>query len=396
MSFSCRNIAIVSAARTPIGAFLGSLSSVSAPALGAQAIAGCLAQTTVSPEAICEVIMGCVLPAGSGQAPARQAARGAAIGDRTPATTLNKVCGSGMKAVMSACAQLLSGEADRVIAGGMESMSRAPYLQKGLRQGQRLGHGTVQDHLFTDGLEDAQSGQLMGVFAEQLARQVGISREQMDHFALESLRRTRQAQAQGIWQNEITPLSAAGTLLLRDDELPGRAQPDKVPRLKPVFARDGAVTAANASALADGAAALLLMREDQALAEGLAPLARIRGYASYAGEPAAFTQAPAQAIGRLLDALGWACDDVDLWEINEAFAVVVLQAMQTLKLDPARVNLFGGACALGHPLGATGARIIVTLLNALRHSGGTRGIAALCIGGGEATAIAVELLPTGN
>ncbi|WP_263079556.1 thiolase family protein [Endozoicomonas sp. Mp262] len=389
MSFRCQKIVIVSAARTPIGAFLGSLASLSSPQLGAESIKGCLAKAGLSSGDISETIMGCVLPAGCGQAPARQTAIRAGIPVQTPATTINKVCGSGMKAVMLGCAQLMTGEADCVLAGGMESMSNAPYLQEKLRSGLRLGHGIIKDHMFTDGLEDAYSGQLMGVFAEQVARHYGITREAMDAYALESLSRVKQAKAGGLLDNEIVAIKTEKSTI-KTDEQPEKAQPEKISRLKPAFDKKGSVTAANSSSISDGAAALLLMGEDEAMAAGITPLARICGYFSYAGEPAEFTLAPIHAINGLLNQVGWDHAGVDLYEINEAFAVVALLALQELNLSHHKVNIYGGACALGHPLGVSGARIIVTLLNALEQSGGQRGIASLCIGGGEATAIAVE------
>ncbi len=389
MSSYRSNIVIVSAARTPMGVFQGSLSSLSAPQLGAKAITQAIERSRLSADAVSEIIMGNVLPAGCGQAPARQAAILASVPDHVPATTVNKVCGSGMKAIMLGCAQLQLHEANIVVAGGMESMTNAPYLLGKARRGLRLGHGDVKDHMFTDGLEDAYSGQLMGVFAQETADRFAIGREAMDCYALRSLERANKAIVEGRFVPEITPVETRkGTV--DTDEQPGRANPEKIRQLKPAFSKTGTVTAANASSIADGAAALVLMREDDALAQGLTPLARIKGYHSHARKPAEFTLAPVDAISALQQTLGWHNTDVDCYEINEAFAVVALVAINSLALDADRVNIFGGACALGHPLGASGARILVTLLNALEQTGGRKGIASLCIGGGEATAIAVE------
>ena len=385
------SVVIVSAARTPMGAFQGSLSELSAPRLGAAAIKAAVERSGVDPVRVSEVLMGCVLPAGVRQAPARQASRYGGLADFVPATTVNKVCGSGMKTVMLGAAQLMTGEAQVVVAGGMESMSNAPYLLEKVRSGLRLGHGQVLDHMFTDGLEDAYEGQAMGVYAQQTADKLGISREAMDAYALETLRRAVAAIDKGAFQNEIAPVATkSGTV--DTDEQPGKARPEKIPGLKPAFAREGTVTAANSSSISDGAAALVMMREDEALAEGLRPLARIKGYQSHARMPAEFTLAPTGAMDKLLKKTGWSASDVDLFEINEAFAMVTLASMKELGLDHNKVNIHGGACALGHPIGASGARIIVTLLNALKRTGGQRGVASLCIGGGEATALAIEMI----
>ncbi|UYM16110.1 thiolase family protein [Endozoicomonas euniceicola] len=386
------NIVIVNCARTPMGSFQGSLSGLSAPELGLEAVRASLARSGVDGRHVSELIMGCVLSAGVGQAPARQVCRGAGLPDSIPCTTVDKVCGSGMKAVMTGCAQLLTGESDIVVAGGMESMSNAPYLQKKVRQGLRIGHADLQDSMFTDGLEDAYDRQLMGVFAEQTAIRFKVSREAMDDFAIESLERAQQAIANDWFTNEITPVDAGKAGLVKVDEQPGKARVDKIRKLRPAFAAEGSVTAANSSSISDGAAALILMRESDALARGLQPVARIHGFTSHARIPAEFTIAPVTAIEQLLGKVGWSADQVDLFEINEAFAVVTLVAMQKLGLPHSKVNVFGGACALGHPLGASGARIMVTLINALQQRGGKRGVASLCIGGGEATAIALELI----
>jgi acetyl-CoA C-acetyltransferase len=379
-------IVIAGAARTPMGAFQGELARVAAPELGAAAIRAAVARAGLPADGVSEVVMGCVLPAGLGQAPARQAALGAGLSEATPCATLNKVCGSGMKALMLGHDMIAAGSAGTVVAGGMESMSNAPYLLDKARGGQRLGHGRMLDHMFLDGLEDAYDrGRLMGTFAEDTAQAYQFTREAQDAYALESLARATRATAEGAFADEIVPVGGAAT-----DEGPRRARPEKIPTLKPAFRPDGTVTAANASSISDGAAALVLMRRSQAERGGVAPLGIVRGHASHAAAPAWFSTAPIGAIGRLLDKVGWRAGDVDLYEINEAFAVVAMAAMRDLDLQPDRVNVHGGACALGHPIGASGARIVVTLLAALARTGGRRGIAALCIGGGEATAIAVE------
>ena len=385
------SIVIVSAARTPMGGFQGELSSLTAVELGSLAIKAALERAGVDPDDVSEVLMGCVLSAGTGQGPARQSAIGAGIAVSVPATTINKLCGSGMKSIMLGAAQLQTGEADVVVAGGMESMSNAPYLLDKARKGMRLGHGKVKDHMFSDGLEDAYQGELMGVFAQLSADQFGITRAVMDDYALASLQRANQAIAAGAFEEEITPVTTRQAVV-QTDEQPGKARVDKIRQLPPAFRPDGSVTAANSSSISDGAAALVLMRESDAQNRGTQPLARIVGYHSSARAPAEFTIAPVDCIDRLLNRVGWQVDDVDLFEINEAFAVVTLLAINQLGLDPEKVNIHGGACALGHPLGATGARILVTLLHALKRTGGTKGVACLCIGGGEATAVAVEMM----
>ena len=386
------SIVIVSAARTPMGGFQGELSSLTAVELGSLAIKAALERAEVEPDDVSEVLMGCVLSAGTGQGPARQSAIGAGVAMSVPATTVNKLCGSGMKSIMLGAAQLQTGEADVVVAGGMESMSNAPYLLDKARKGMRLGHGKVKDHMFIDGLEDAYQGELMGVFAQQSADQFGFTRALMDDYALASLQRANQAIAAGAFDQEITPVTTRQAVVMTDEQ-PGKARVDKIRQLPPAFRPDGSVTAANSSSISDGAAALVLMRESDAQNRGKQPLARIIGYQSSARVPAEFTIAPVDCIDQLLDRVGWQVDDVDLFEINEAFAVVTLLAIDQLGLDPEKVNIHGGACALGHPLGATGARILVTLLHALKRTGGTRGVACLCIGGGEATAVAVEIMP---
>ena len=390
MSVSSERIAIISSSRTPVGAFQGALSSFSSPQLGASAIADCIGKTNLAPDEVSEVIMGCVLPGGTGQAPARQSALLAGIPENVPATTINKVCGSGMKSLMYGAAQLTTGEANVVVAGGMESMTNAPYLMAKARAGLRLGHSQLQDHMFTDGLEDAYRGQLMGVFAQQAADRFAISREAMDDYALESLTRSKQAIASGYFDQEIKAIETR-ECFVEQDEQPAKVKPEKIRKLKPAFSEKGTVTAANSSSISDGAAAVAMMRESDALARGIKPVAIICGYHSHARVPAEFTIAPVSAVNELLKKLDWQRSDVDLYEINEAFAVVALLAIQKLGLDHKKMNINGGACALGHPLGASGARIVVTLLHALQRTGGRRGVASLCIGGGEATAIAVEL-----
>jgi acetyl-CoA C-acetyltransferase len=389
------SIVITAATRTPLGAFRGALAGIPAPRLGAAAIAGALRQSEVPAARIDEVFMGCVLPAGLGQAPARQAARFAGLPDSAMATTISKVCGSGMKAVMLAHDTLAAGSADWIIAGGMENMSNAPYLLPQARAGYRYGHDRIFDHAALDGLEDAyEPGRSMGTFGEDAAAHYRFSRAAQDAFAVASLTRAQAASANGAFAAEIVPVTLAGKsgeTLFAADEIPGRLNPAKIPGLKPAFRPDGTVTAASSSANADGAAALVLGRQSTAAQAGAAIRAVIRGHAGHAQEPAWFTTAPIFAIRKLLDKIGWQAAEVDLWEINEAFAVVTMAAIQDLALDPAKVNVNGGACALGHPIGATGARIIVTLLAALEARGLKRGIASLCIGGGEATAIAIEL-----
>lgn len=389
-------VVIVSAARTPLGGFQGELSSLSAPQLGGVAVRAALERAGLPGERVQELILGCVLPAGLGQAPARQAAIAAGLPLSVGCTTVNKVCGSGMKAAMLAHDLLLAGTAEVMLAGGMESMSNAPYLMPGARGGYRLGHRQVLDHMFFDGLEDAyfDRGRLMGTFAEDCAASYGFTREEQDAWAMTSTSRARAAIESGAFAWEIAPVQLAGRkgkIALERDEQPPKARLERIAELKPAFREGGTVTAANSSSIADGAAALLLMRRSTAGRLGLAPLATVVGHASHAHEPRLFPTAPVGAMRRMLERAGWTTGDVDLWEVNEAFAVVTLAAIRDLELDPARVNVHGGACALGHPIGASGARILVSLLGALRRSGGRRGIASLCIGGGEATAIAVEM-----
>lgn len=390
------DIVIVAAKRTPCGALLGQLSTISAPQLGAIVNQAALDMAKLRPETIDEVIMGCVLSAGLGQAPARQAAIGAQIPPQVPATTINKMCGSGMKAIMLAYDAIHAESAQCVLAGGMESMSRAPYLIPKGRGGYRLGHGTLIDHLYFDGLEDAyEPGKLMGVFADRTALALGITRTMQDAFAKQSMERALQAQASGAFHNEIAPVTvkhAKGTTTVMQDEGPDESKLDKLHRLNPVFSEDGTVTAGNASSISDGAASMIVTTRRFADAHHLKPLARIKAHASHAGPPEAFTTAPIQVIKQVLARAEWQSHQVDLFEINEAFAVVTLAAIQALHLDEHRVNVHGGACALGHPIGASGARIIVTLIHALKQRQQQRGVAALCIGGGEATAVAVECL----
>jgi acetyl-CoA C-acetyltransferase len=389
-------VVIVACARTPMGGFQGDLAPLTASELGGAAIKAALERAGVSADDVEEVIMGNVLPAGQGQAPARQAAWHAGIPWSAGATTVNKMCGSAMKAAMFGNDLILAGSADVVVAGGMESMSNAPYLLPKLREGLRLGHGEVKDHMFLDGLEDAyDKGRLMGTFAEDTATKYGFTREDQDAYAIESLKRANAAASSGNFDAEITPLtitSRKGEVTVSADEQPPKARPEKIPGLRPAFRKDGTVTAANSSSISDGGAALVLMRQSEARNRGLKPIAKIVGHATHAQEPCWFTTAPIGSIEKLLAKTGWDKDSVDLWEINEAFAVVAMAAIHDLKLDPARVNVHGGACALGHPIGATGARLLVTLIHALKTHGGKKGVASLCIGGGEATAMAVELL----
>jgi len=381
-------------ARTPMGAFQGVLKDASCAQLGATAIRAALERSWIEPESLREMIMGCVLPAGQGQAPARQAALGADMPLSVCCTTVNKMCGSGMKSAMLAHDLLLGGEERILVAGGMESMTNAPYLLPRARSGMRLGHGEVVDHMFLDGLEDAYDrGKLMGSFAEATASHYGFSREAQDAFAIRSLTRAKKAIEAGVFDEEVVSVTIQGRkgdTLVETDETPLKANLEKIPTLKPVFSKDGTVTPANSSSISDGAAALVMMRESTALERGLLPLARILGHSEHAHEPAWFTTAPVSAIQKLLEKLGWNARDVDLYEVNEAFAVVTMAAIQDLELDPEKVNVHGGACALGHPIGASGARILVTLLAALKHHRKRRGLASLCIGGGEATAMAVE------
>jgi acetyl-CoA C-acetyltransferase len=386
-------IVIASYARTPMGGFQGSLAGASATQLGSTAVRAAVERSGVASEAIDQILMGCVLPAGLGQAPARQAALGAGLPDHVQATTVNKMCGSGMQAVILATGALADGSADVVIAGGMESMSNAPYLLAKHRSGARIGHDRVMDSMYLDGLEDAYSGKLMGAFAEETAAAYQFTRADMDAYAIESLTRAKAAVQSGAFAREIAPVELAGRKgaeTVVDDEQPLKADPAKIPTLKPAFARDGAITAANASSISDGAAALVLMRASTAERLGLNPVARIASHGAHAQAPGQFTTAPVPAMRQALKRAGWTVDDVDLFEVNEAFAVVAMIAMRELGIDRELLNVNGGACALGHPIGASGARILATLLSALEARGGTRGLASLCIGGGEAVAITVE------
>ncbi|SDT91245.1 acetyl-CoA C-acetyltransferase [Pseudomonas pohangensis] len=389
------DIVIVSAVRTPMGGFQGSLAAVPAVDLGAVAIREAVARAGIQPADVQEVIMGCVLPAGLKQGPARQASLNAGLPAATGCTTINKLCGSGMKAVMQAHDALKAGSNEVMVAGGMESMSNAPYILPKGRGGLRMGHGEVKDHMFLDGLEDARTGRLMGSFAQDTADQYGITREDMDAYAIESLKRAQAAIADGSLASEIVPVTVAGRkgdVVVKDDEQPFNANLEKIPTLKPAFKKDGTVTAANASSISDGASALVLMTAEEAARRGLKPLAKIVGHATQSQDPSEFTIAPVGALTNLFNKTGWSKDDVDLFEINEAFAMVTMLAMREHGLDHAKVNVFGGACAQGHPVGSTGSRLIVTLINALQRKGGKRGVASLCIGGGEATAVAIELL----
>lgn len=388
-------IAILSAARTPMAGMMGSLSSVTAPELGATAIKSALLKAGLDADGIDEVVMGCVLTAGMGQAPARQAALSAGISQSTPCTTLNKVCGSGMMSVMMAGNALRSGQSKAIVAGGMESMSRGPYLIPQGRQGYRFGSAEILDHMQYDGLQDAYQNVPMGNFAETCATRYQFSREDQDAYAIESLRRANVAIEQGLFDAEIAPVTIVGRqgeIIIDTDEQPSKARLDKIPLLRPAFQKDGTVTAANASSISDGAAAMTLMMADEAEARGHKPIALIRGYDQSAQEPEWFTTAPIKAINKTLARVGWSVEDVDLWEVNEAFAVVAMAAIQELGIDHKKLNVNGGACALGHPIGASGSRIIVTLIHALRQQGAKKGIASLCIGGGEATAMAIEIV----
>lgn len=390
------NVVITGIARTPMGGFQGVLSGATSPELGAAAIKATIERSGVSADVIDEVIMGCVLPAGLGQAPARQASLGAGVPLAAGCTTVNKMCGSGMKATMLAHDLIKAGTNKVMVAGGLESMSNAPYLLPKARAGQRMGHGQVIDSMFLDGLEDAyEKGRLMGTYAEETAGKYGFTRKQQDDFAITSLKRAQAAIQSGAFKDEITPVSIKtrkGEIIVDTDEQPLNANLEKIPTLRPAFAKDGTVTAANSSSISDGAAALTLMLDSEAEARGIKPIAVIRGHTTFGQEPGLFTTAPVTAIKDVLEKVNWSVDDVDLFEINEAFAVVTMVAMHDLNLDHAKVNVNGGACALGHPIGASGARIIVTLIAALQRRGLKKGVAALCIGGGEATAIAVELV----
>ena len=389
------DIVIVNGARTAMGGFQGSLANVTAPELGAASIQAAIQRAGVQATEIDEVIMGCVLPAGLKQGPARQAMRQAGLPDSTGAVTINKLCGSGMKAVMQAADAIKAGSASIIVAGGMESMSNAPYILTKARAGYRMGHGDVKDHMFLDGLEDAETGRLMGSFAQDMANSKGYTRQQMDDFAIRSLKRAQTAVNEGYFADEIVPVTVTtrkGDVIVDKDEQPFNANIEKIPTLRPAFAKDGTITAANASSISDGASALVLTSAENAANKGLQPLAKIVAYATNSQHPSEFTIAPVAAIQKVLDKAGWQVADVDLWEINEAFAMVTMCPMDEFKLDPEKVNINGGACALGHPVGSTGSRIILTLIHALKRTGGKRGVAALCIGGGEATAVAIELL----
>ncbi|NRF64474.1 acetyl-CoA C-acyltransferase [Vibrio coralliilyticus] len=398
-----KEIWIVAAKRTPMGRFQGMLSEYPSPKLGAVAIKAAMEEQSLSPDLVDEVYMGCVLPAGCGQAPARQAALGADLPKAVGCTTINKVCGSGMKAVMLANDLIRAGSANCIVAGGMESMTNAPYLLKESRSGMRMGHKSTYDHMFLDGLQDAYEGELMGVFGQQIADKLEFTREQMDEWATLSVNRAIEAQEQDLFADEIVPVALKKDPPLDYDEQPRSIKPEKIPQLRPAFAKDGSITAANSSAISDGAAALVVMEAQTAKQQGLEPLAIIKGHATHARIPAEFTLAPVYAIEQLLSQLDWAVDEVDLWEINEAFAVVTQIAVKQLSLDSEKVNVKGGACALGHPIGASGARILVTLIHSLRQlqALGTdgnknnkrvvRGVASLCIGGGEATAMGIEI-----
>ena len=387
-------IVIIAASRTAMGSFQGSFSTLSAPDLGAVVIQNVVEQANIPVDDIDEVIMGCVLPAGVKQGPARQAMRQAGLPDHVGATTINKVCGSGMKATMQASDAIKAGSAKIIVIGGMESMTNAPYLLPKARSGYRMGHGQVIDHMFMDGLEDAGTGRAMGSFAQDMADKKGYSREDMDEFAIRSLTRAQKAIAEGYFKNEITAVKVTtrkGEVTIDVDENPANAKIDKIPTLRAAFAKDGTITAANSSSISDGASALLITSESEANKRNLAVLAEIKGYTTNSQLPEEFTIAPVGAIEKLLKNVGWSAEDVHLWEINEAFAMVTMAAIDAFKLDPEKVNVNGGACALGHPLGSSGSRIIVTLIHALKRLGKSKGVAALCIGGGEATAIAIEV-----
>ena len=388
-------IVIVDAVRTAMGGFQGSLSSLSAPQLGSAVIQETIKRAGIAATDVDEVIFGCVLPAGLKQAPARQAMRLAGVPDTVGATTINKVCGSGMKAVMQAADAIKAGSANIIIAGGMESMSNAPYLLDKARGGLRMGHGKIIDHMFQDGLEDAESGLSMGVLAQEMADKKGYTREQQDAYAIASLQKAVDAVNNGYFKDEIAAVivsSRKGDVVVDHDEQPFNAKIDKIPTLRPAFKKDGTITAANSSSISDGASALVITSDAVAQEKGLTPLAQVVAYATNSQHPTEFTIAPVGAIEKVLQQAGWSAQDVDLWEVNEAFAMVAMLAIDGLNLDAAKVNISGGACALGHPLGSSGSRIIVTLIHALKRIGGKKGVAALCIGGGEATAIAVELI----
>ena len=390
-----QEVYILAGSRTPMGGLDGSLASQTASQLGAVAIAGALTRANILPEQVNEVYMGCVLAAGQGQAPARQAALGAGLPKSTPCTTVNKMCGSGMQTTIMGYNAIKAGSAEFMVCGGMESMTNAPYLLPKVRQGMRMGHGQMLDHMFLDGLEDAYKGGLMGSFAQDTADDYGLTREAMDDFAISSLSKANAAIAGGVLENEIEAveiISRKGTVTVSIDEQPGQARIDKIPQLRAAFKKDGTITAANASSISDGASALVLASAEAVAQNNLSPAARIMGVQSFAREPSEFTIAPIGAVQALLKKLDWKVEDVDLFEINEAFAMVTMLAIQELGLDPSKVNVYGGACAQGHPIGSTGSRIILTLMTALKNKGFKRGVAALCIGGGEATAVAIELV----
>ncbi|WLQ14606.1 acetyl-CoA C-acyltransferase [Hahella aquimaris] len=392
---NAREVVIVSGARTPMGGFQGSLSSLTAVELAAASIKEAISRASLQPDDIQEVIMGCVLPAGLKQGPARQAMLDAGILNSTGATTINKLCGSGMKAAMLAHDLIVAGTNEIMIAGGMESMSNAPYLLPKARSGYRMGHGEVKDHMFLDGLEDAKTGRLMGSFAEEVAGKFSITRERMDDFAIRSLKLAQEAIETGALKDEIVPVTVStrkGDILVEHDEQPGSANLEKIPTLRPAFQKDGAITAANSSSISDGASAMVLMSREEAERRSAKPFAKIVAHSTHSQAPSEFTIAPIGAIQKVLQKAGWSKDEVDLFEINEAFAMVTMLAIQELGLDGEKVNVFGGACAQGHPVGSTGSRIIITLMHALKRLGKKRGVAALCIGGGEATAVAIELI----
>lgn len=388
-------IVIVEAVRTAMGGFQGALSACTAPDLGAVTIKEAIVRAGLQPTDIDEVIYGCVLPAGLKQGPARQAMRQAGLPDSTGATTINKICGSGMKAVMQAADAIQAGSANIVVAGGMESMTNAPYLLEKARAGYRMGHGKVIDHMFQEGLEDAETGLSMGILAQEMADQKGYTREQQDAYAIGSLNKAVTAINNGYFKAEIVPVTVSsrkGEVVVEQDEQPLNAKADKIPTLRPAFKKDGTITAANSSSISDGASALVITSSEEAKQRGLKPLAQISAYVTHSQHPSEFTIAPVGAIEKVLKKTGWNVEDVDLWEVNEAFAMVAMLAIDAFQLDANKVNIHGGACALGHPLGSSGSRIIVTLIHALKRTGGKKGIAALCIGGGEATAIAIELI----
>ncbi|WP_131668408.1 thiolase family protein [Psychrobacter pygoscelis] len=388
------SIVILNGARTPMGGFQGALKDATTTELGAAAIKAAVERSGVKPEQVDEVIMGCILTAGVGQGPARQAMRKAGLPDSTGAVTINKLCGSGLKAVMQAYNGIKAGSFDIAVAGGMESMTNAPYILPGARNGYRMGHKEVKDHMFLDGLEDADTGKLMGQFAQEKADDRGYSREQMDDFAIESLNRALTAIKEGHFADEIVPVTVSGRkgdTVVDTDEQPANANAERIPKLRPAFAKEGTITAANASSISDGAAAVVVMKESQAAEQGLSYQAKIIATASNSRHPSEFTLAPVGAMEKVLKRAGWSVEDVDLWEINEAFAMVTMIAMDDMNIPHDKVNIEGGACALGHPVGCSGARILVTLINSLKRTGGKKGVASLCIGGGEAVAVAIEL-----